>query len=103
MRTKPFQRLAPFALLSAIAFTGCQSSAPKSKKAPAIHPSAPAAYTPGHDLYMAKCGTCHRLHALNEFTVAEWHPILNSMAPMAKLSPAQKDAVFAYIASGAAH
>lgn len=101
MSTKLIQCIAPVTLVAALATAGCQSNANQPRQGVA-HQQALASSSDGQYLYMTKCGDCHRLHAINEFPISEWKSILNAMAPLAKLSADQKNAVFSYISSGAA-
>lgn len=51
----------------------------------------------GHDIYMSRCGNCHKLYAPTKFNGEEWPGILDKMQPKAKITDAQKEAVFAYL------
>jgi len=51
----------------------------------------------GKILYEGKCGRCHGLYEPTKFTAAEWKPIVDRMAPKAKLTDEQKDMVYAYL------
>ena len=52
-------------------------------------------------LYNARCGKCHDLPATTDFTAEEWKPIMDRMAPKAKLTDDEKNWVLAYVSSNA--
>lgn len=51
--------------------------------------------------YDAKCGKCHALHAANEYTAEKWGPLVDAMAPKARLTDAEKANVLAYVKANA--
>ena len=51
----------------------------------------------GKILYEGKCGRCHSLYEPSKFSDAEWKPIVERMAPKAKLTDEQKGLVYAYL------
>lgn len=51
----------------------------------------------GKILYEGKCGRCHSLYEASKFTAAEWRPIVDRMAPKAKITDEQKELVYAYL------
>lgn len=51
----------------------------------------------GHDLYLGKCGKCHKLHKPGSHSKDEWVKILEKMAPKAKLDTDQANLVFKYV------
>jgi cytochrome c5 len=55
----------------------------------------------GKIVYEAKCGKCHALHATDEFTAAKWVPLVDAMAPKARLTEVEKTNVLAYVQSAA--
>ena len=55
----------------------------------------------GHDVFIAKCGRCHELKKVDDFTAADWDPILASMAPKAGLTEAETANVLAYVKANA--
>lgn len=55
----------------------------------------------GHDTYTAKCGRCHELKKVDNYTATEWNPILASMAVKARLNEAEKANVLAYVHTNA--
>jgi cytochrome c2 len=55
----------------------------------------------GKDTYVAKCQQCHGLKNPGNYTVAQWGPILNSMARKANLDESEKANVLAYVDANA--
>jgi len=55
----------------------------------------------GAKTYEAKCGRCHGLKKVDDFTAQEWVPIMNSMAPKARLDSTEKAHVLLYVQSNA--
>ncbi|MDP9957558.1 cytochrome c5 [Epilithonimonas hungarica] len=55
----------------------------------------------GEDLYNLRCGRCHGLPTPSEFTVADWKPIMERMAPKAKLTVEETNWVLAYVNANA--
>lgn len=53
----------------------------------------------GQMLMEEKCGRCHQLKPVKNYTVEKWNTILNRMIPKAKLSTSDGDKVRAYIYS----
>jgi hypothetical protein len=51
----------------------------------------------GHETFNAKCGRCHGLKNPSDYTVEQWKPILDKMAPRARLDSTEKANVFAYV------
>lgn len=51
----------------------------------------------GHELYIAKCGSCHKLHKPDSESEAEWRKILPVMARKAKLDPRQYELIERYV------
>lgn len=51
----------------------------------------------GMETYTAKCGRCHGLKNTVNWTKEEWVPIMNSMAPKARLDSTQKANVLTYV------
>ena len=93
MKTKLFAGLAIFA----IAY-GCSS---KQKFVPPVivesKPTEKIDVAQGKILYEGKCGRCHGLYEASKFTAAEWRPIVDRMAPKAKITDEQKELVYAYL------
>lgn len=55
----------------------------------------------GHQVYNAKCGRCHALKEPSHYTAERWVPILQSMAPKARLSEEETANVLAYVQANA--
>ncbi|RYD89712.1 MAG: hypothetical protein EOP50_17130 [Sphingobacteriales bacterium] len=67
---------------------------------PAANP-ATAKIEAGHQVYTAKCGRCHALKEPSHYTAERWVPILQSMAPKAKLNDEETANVMAYVQANA--
>ncbi|RYZ21703.1 MAG: hypothetical protein EOO16_11990 [Chitinophagaceae bacterium] len=72
------------------------SSAPVATKT-----AATATIEAGHSIYTAKCGRCHGLKEVSNYTAERWVPIMNSMAPKAKLTEEETAQVLAYVQANA--
>jgi hypothetical protein len=53
--------------------------------------------TEGYAIYTGACTDCHRAKSIYAIPKENWHAIVDDMAPGAKLTAAQKDAVYKYI------
>ncbi len=53
----------------------------------------------GHELFYGKCTNCHGPKNISKRSEKEWLKILNRMAPRAKISAEEKDAVYKYVMS----
>ena len=53
----------------------------------------------GRALFVSRCIECHTLPAISRYHIQEWPCLVDIMAPRAKLGPAERDAVVAYIRS----
>lgn len=53
----------------------------------------------GKTIFENSCGRCHDLPEPKDYTDQQWIPIVNSMAPKAKLTTAQGEMVYLYITS----
>jgi hypothetical protein len=51
----------------------------------------------GHQVYLMQCGRCHDHVLPDDVTRADWHVVLPGMAWNAGLTPADEQAVMAYI------
>jgi hypothetical protein len=51
----------------------------------------------GHAIYDAKCGSCHGLKNVADYTAKQWEPIITRMVPRAKLDSTEKTNVLAYV------
>lgn len=56
-----------------------------------------AAVADGKAIYTAKCGRCHGLKNPGDWTVSEWVPIVDRMAPKSNLTAAEKTSVTTYV------
>ncbi|MFN3020249.1 c-type cytochrome [Chryseobacterium sp. TY3] len=52
-------------------------------------------------LYDARCGKCHDLPATTDHTASEWKPIIERMAPKAKLTAEEATWLLAYVSANA--
>jgi cytochrome c5 len=55
----------------------------------------------GGATFTAKCGRCHELKKVDNYSVSDWEPILASMAIKAKLDETEKANVLAYVNANA--
>ena len=55
----------------------------------------------GHETYTAKCGRCHGLKKVDDYTATAWVPIMERMAIRAKLDSAEKANVISYVQANA--
>lgn len=51
----------------------------------------------GHDLYYGTCTGCHSAKSITRHSENEWPGILTDMAKKAKITQAEKDAIFTYV------
>lgn len=51
----------------------------------------------GNKTYDAKCGRCHGLKKVDDFTAQEWVPIVDRMAPKSRLDSTEKANVLKYV------
>ncbi|HTA63388.1 MAG TPA: hypothetical protein VK835_13070 [Bacteroidia bacterium] len=51
----------------------------------------------GYSIYHGACTNCHRAKNITERSEEKWIGVLNAMAPKAKLTEEEKDAVWKYI------
>ena len=51
----------------------------------------------GHSIYIGACTNCHGKKNMYKQTEAEWENDVNRMAPKAKITDAQKDALWKYV------
>lgn len=95
-----------FCLIGAIVYSCKTQSAPSTSASPE-RPSAPAiaatsdALKQGQVLYAQRCARCHDLPAPSEFTASDWKPIMERMAPKAKLTAEETNWVLAYVNTNA--
>ena len=72
------------------------------KKTPvSVSPERQAILAQGQALYESSCGKCHDLKDPSKYTVAEWRPIMERMAPKARLNNEQKTDILTYVISQA--
>ncbi|TGD59050.1 c-type cytochrome [Flavobacterium humi] len=80
------------------------SCSPKIAPAPPVTEAPAAVLTPelmeGKTLYENNCAKCHKLFPASRHTKEEWVPVLNRMAPKAKITEAQKTSIYNYITAG---
>jgi mono/diheme cytochrome c family protein len=55
----------------------------------------------GNTVYTTRCGRCHALKPVENYTADRWTGILKSMIPKAKLTDAEADQVTAYVMENA--
>ena len=77
-----------FALIVAV---GCSKNS--TPKAPLISPDVMA----GEKVVNEKCGKCHGLKKVDDFTALEWEPIMHNMAKKARLDSVQKAQAMSYV------
>lgn len=99
-------------VLSSIAIYSCShKTAPVSSQPAAVNEVKPPANTPkeaakkmespavaeGKTIYTTKCARCHGAKPVENWTVQEWIPIMDRMAPKARLDDTEKANVTAYV------
>ncbi len=55
----------------------------------------------GEEVFSQRCGRCHDLPSPSSFTSSEWKPIMERMAPKAKLTAEETNWVLAYVDANA--
>lgn len=55
----------------------------------------------GGELFTQRCGRCHALPSPSDHTATEWKPIIDAMAPKAKLTAEETNWVLAYVNANA--
>jgi hypothetical protein len=53
----------------------------------------------GHTIYYSSCTNCHGAKNISDRSEEQWVNVLDKMAPKAKLSAEEKDAVWKYVMS----
>ena len=53
--------------------------------------------TAGKGIYTTKCSRCHGAKKVDDYTVQQWIPIMDRMAPKARLDAGEKANVTAYV------
>ena len=56
-----------------------------------------AGITAGQTIYNSRCGRCHRLKTVQDFTAQQWNNILKSMVPKARLNQDEAEQLTAYV------
>lgn len=51
----------------------------------------------GRRIFAGPCTACHVADPVSEYSPAEWHRVVEEMAPRTKLDPTRKAALLAYI------
>ena len=74
-----------------------ETKAPDDIKIAAVAPTESVAAIAGHATYDAKCGRCHGLKDPADYTATDWVPIMDKMAPKARLDSTEKANVMAYV------
>ena len=82
--------------LAAIACT-TQLYVPSASNVNKVEPASLAELQQGHDLFMNKCGKCHKLPKPGSRNGQDWKKVLGKMAPKAKLSADQSELVYKYL------
>jgi mono/diheme cytochrome c family protein len=85
----------------AVLLGGCVSveqSAPRvTPQMAALGKTPVATLEEGRHLYTGRCAACHSVDPVAKHSPEHWRDIMDDMAGKAKLSPAEKSAVLAYI------
>jgi mono/diheme cytochrome c family protein len=55
----------------------------------------------GKTLFVERCGRCHGLKKVEDYSLTEWEHIMKSMAPKAKLTELETQQVTAYVNANA--
>lgn len=76
------------------------ASAIKIEQAQPASPDSTAIAT-GKILYDSRCGTCHGLQKVENWSATEWKDIMRSMAPKAKLTDVEAQHVTSYVMANA--
>jgi hypothetical protein len=68
------------------------------QKIQTVYPDATAqTLKEGHAIYIGACTNCHGKKNMYKRTAEEWEKDVNRMAPKAKITDAQKDALWKYV------
>ncbi|WP_374442185.1 cytochrome c [Epilithonimonas sp.] len=94
-----------FCVIGAIVYSCKTQSAPATPPTPETPSTRVAtssdAVKQGQVLYAQRCARCHDLPAPSEFTASDWKPIMERMAPKAKLTAEETNWVLAYVNANA--
>ena len=74
---------------------------PEGSRTPAAGSTTMSPEMMGQATFNAKCGKCHALKVVNNYTADRWISVMQVMAPKAQLSDAEKDNVLAYVKANA--
>jgi cytochrome c5 len=91
--------------LAALLLAGCSSGVPavKNPDMQEIHPAQPGIgmedLTEGHDLYTARCGTCHNLPDPVAHSSEKWPHLVDWMKDRAHLDSTQASKVLGWVLS----
>ncbi len=96
----------PASSTGSAAGTGTTPAASQSEGTGAKVPAAPPATVKapevqGQSTYNAKCGKCHGLKVVNDYTADRWASIMAVMGPKAQLNDAETTNVLAYVRANA--
>lgn len=97
--------------LAVVLVYSCSPKAAPSSQPAAVNEVKPPANTPpaaavkmesaevtaGKNIYTTKCARCHGVKKVDDYTVQQWIPIMESMAPKARLDATEKTNVTAYV------
>lgn len=92
-------------LIAGLIVAACSKKNTPAGTATSTVASAPSADAPkpskeaaaGMETYNAKCGRCHELKKVDNYTASQWVPIVDDMAVKAQLDAAEKANVLAYV------
>jgi len=51
----------------------------------------------GRAIYLSKCVKCHTVEPIDRYSIAKWQKVLPDMSEESKLTPPQRDELWAYI------
>lgn len=56
-----------------------------------------ASLNKGRELYVNKCGRCHKAFATTNYTEVQWLPQINKMQKRAKVTDEEKELIYSYL------
>jgi hypothetical protein len=82
-----------------VAAVACTSQlyVPGEKNVNKVEEASLAELQQGHDLFMNKCGKCHKLPRPGKVSNIEWKKVLEKMAPKAKIDADQSYLIYRYL------
>ena len=84
-------------------FGGCETISVAPPVTPALvaasHGASQATLNAGREVFAGSCTSCHAADPVGKHSPAEWRGIVDDMAPRAKLDPAERAALLAYISA----